>query len=167
MSFHTFARGSSIRGNRHRMSALPRGPHRLADFCLEPVPRRGGLGRSSSGLSPPQCRGLNRMAKGKVKWFNDAKGFGFIAQESGPDVFVHFTAIQADGFRSLAEGGAGEFDVAQGPKGLQAPNTAAPAPATHPAHNPPAAYRERKQPGPGAPPGTRFHIEAIEAMRLA
>src|SRR6059058_2977155 len=57
------------------------------------------------------------MAKGKVKWFNDAKGFGFIAQESGPDVFVHFTAIQADGFRSLAEGDTVEFEVAQGPKG--------------------------------------------------
>src|SRR5437879_5151802 len=62
------------------------------------------------------------MAKGKVKWFNDAKGFGFIAQESGPDVFVHFTAIQAEGFRSLAEGDNVEFDVAQGPKGLQAQN---------------------------------------------
>ena len=58
------------------------------------------------------------MAKGKVKWFNDAKGFGFIAQESGPDVFVHFTAIQAEGFRSLAEGDNVEFDVAQGPKGM-------------------------------------------------
>src|SRR5438093_595832 len=57
------------------------------------------------------------MAKGKVKWFNDAKGFGFIAQESGPDVFVHFTAIQAEGFRSLAEGDTVEFEVAQGPKG--------------------------------------------------
>ena len=62
------------------------------------------------------------MAKGKVKWFNDAKGFGFIAQESGPDVFVHFTAIQAEGFRSLAEGDNVEFEVAQGPKGLQAQN---------------------------------------------
>src|SRR5207249_1383380 len=62
------------------------------------------------------------MAKGKVKWFNDAKGFGFIAQESGPDVFVHFTAIQAEGFRSLAEGDTVEFEVAQGPKGLQAQN---------------------------------------------
>src|ERR1051325_2691984 len=62
------------------------------------------------------------MAKGKVKWFNDAKGFGFIAQESGPDVFVHFTAIQAEGFRSLAEGDTVEFEVAQGPKGWQAQN---------------------------------------------
>jgi CspA family cold shock protein len=64
----------------------------------------------------------NTMPTGKVKWFNDAKGFGFIAQESGPDVFVHFTAIQADGFRSLAEGDNVEFEVAQGPKGLQAQN---------------------------------------------
>jgi len=55
------------------------------------------------------------MAKGKVKWFNDAKGFGFIAQESGPDVFVHFTAIQAEGFRSLAEGDTVEFEVALQP----------------------------------------------------
>jgi len=60
------------------------------------------------------------MAQGKVKWFNDAKGFGFIQQESGPDVFVHHTAITAEGFRSLAEGDAVEFQVKQGPKGLQA-----------------------------------------------
>ena len=59
---------------------------------------------------------------GTVKWFNDAKGFGFITMEGGEDVFVHFSAIQANGFRSLAEGSRVEFDVVQGPKGLQAAN---------------------------------------------
>jgi cold shock protein len=59
---------------------------------------------------------------GNVKWFNDAKGFGFITSEKGEDVFVHFSAIQGGGFRSLAEGAAVEFDVVQGPKGLQAAN---------------------------------------------
>ena len=62
------------------------------------------------------------MAKGKVKWFNDAKGYGFIEQEGGEDVFVHFSAIQMDGFKTLAEGQAVEFEVKQGPKGLQASN---------------------------------------------
>jgi CspA family cold shock protein len=63
------------------------------------------------------------MASGTVKWFNDAKGFGFISQESGgEDVFCHHTAIQTDGFRSLAEGQRVEFEVKQGPKGLQAAN---------------------------------------------
>lgn len=62
------------------------------------------------------------MAKGTVKWFNDAKGFGFIAQEGGQDVFVHHTAIMMDGFRSLAEGDQVEFEIADGPKGLQASN---------------------------------------------
>ncbi|HBA87356.1 MAG TPA: cold-shock protein [Geobacter sp.] len=62
------------------------------------------------------------MAKGVVKWFNDSKGFGFIEQENGEDVFVHFSAIQSDGFKSLAEGDSVTFDVQQGPKGLQAAN---------------------------------------------
>jgi CspA family cold shock protein len=62
------------------------------------------------------------MAKGTVKWFNDAKGFGFIAQDGGKDVFVHHTAIIADGFRSLSEGDNVEFEVVEGPKGLQASN---------------------------------------------
>ena len=61
-------------------------------------------------------------SNGKVKWFNDAKGFGFITMEGGEDVFVHFSAIQAQGFRTLAEGAEVEFDLVQGPKGLQAAN---------------------------------------------
>ena len=61
-------------------------------------------------------------SNGTVKWFNDAKGFGFITMEGGEDVFVHFSAIQSKGFRSLAEGAAVEFDLVQGPKGLQAAN---------------------------------------------
>ena len=59
---------------------------------------------------------------GKVKWFNETKGFGFIQQDQGPDVFVHFSAIQADGFKTLAEGQEVEFEVQQGQKGLQAAN---------------------------------------------
>ena len=64
------------------------------------------------------------MAKttGTVKWFNDAKGFGFITTDGGEDVIVHFTAIQGNGFRSLSEGAQVEFEVVQGPKGLQASN---------------------------------------------
>ena len=63
-----------------------------------------------------------QVARGTVKWFNEAKGFGFISQENGEDVFVHFSAIQGEGFKTLAEGEALEFDVTRGPKGLQASN---------------------------------------------
>ncbi len=63
-----------------------------------------------------------QMAQGQVKWFNDAKGYGFISQEDGEDVFVHFSAIQAQGFKSLIEGDKVEFEVSKGPKGLQASN---------------------------------------------
>ena len=62
--------------------------------------------------------------KGTVKWFNDAKGYGFIERESGGDVFVHFSAIVGEGHRSLAEGASVEFVVKQGPKGLQAEEVA-------------------------------------------
>jgi CspA family cold shock protein len=63
-----------------------------------------------------------KMAEGTVKWFNDAKGFGFIEQDNGPDVFVHFSAIQGDGFKSLAEGDRVSFEVTQGQKGPQSVN---------------------------------------------
>lgn len=62
------------------------------------------------------------MSKGKVKWFNDAKGYGFITEDGGADLFVHFTAIQGDGFKTLAEGQEVEFEVTNGKKGPQASN---------------------------------------------
>jgi cold shock protein len=62
------------------------------------------------------------MAKGKVKWFNEQKGFGFIEQDNGTDVFVHYSSVKGEGFKTLAEGDAVEFDVTQGPKGPKAEN---------------------------------------------
>jgi CspA family cold shock protein len=69
----------------------------------------------------PETRSTE-VASGTVKWFNEAKGFGFISQEGGEDVFVHFSAIQGNGFKTLAEGERVNFDVVKGPKGLQAAN---------------------------------------------
>ena len=62
------------------------------------------------------------MTKGRVKWFNEQKGFGFISKDEGDDVFVHFSAIKREGFKSLSEGDEVEFEVSKGPKGLQAAN---------------------------------------------
>lgn len=63
---------------------------------------------------------MSERVEGTVKWFNASKGFGFIEREGGPDVFVHFTAIQSDGFRTLEEGQRVQFSIEKGPKGLQA-----------------------------------------------
>ncbi len=65
------------------------------------------------------------MPRGKVKWFNDAKGYGFIEQESGSDIFVHYTAITMEGFKTLAENQTVEYEVVEGPRGPQAANVSA------------------------------------------
>jgi CspA family cold shock protein len=72
------------------------------------------------GAAYQELRRRKYMAVGKVKWFNDSKGFGFIEQPGGEDVFVHFSVIEGEGFKSLDEGQEVEYEVMQGPKGLQA-----------------------------------------------
>ena len=79
------------------------------------------LGYSGTNLKRSIRRKTN-MVNGTVKWFNDSKGFGFLEQEGGDDVFVHFSAIAGDGFKSLAEGDSVTFELVKGPKGLQAAN---------------------------------------------
>jgi cold shock protein len=71
---------------------------------------------------PKEANTMTERINGTVKWFNGSKGYGFIEREGGADVFVHFSAIQGDGFRNLEEGQKVEFTVEQGPKGLQAAN---------------------------------------------
>jgi CspA family cold shock protein len=73
-------------------------------------------------LAQRKIKGVIKMAEGVVKWFNDAKGFGFIEQPDGPDVFVHFSVIQAEGFKSLTQGQLVQFDIIESQKGPQASN---------------------------------------------
>src|SRR5499427_2965019 len=93
-----------------------RDPVRAAFFC----PLRRSTPTGNIGALTPERR--QHMVQGTVKWFNDAKGYGFITQEGGEDVFVHFSAIDGQGFKSLTEGDRVEFEVTRGPKGLQAAN---------------------------------------------
>ncbi len=92
---------------------------RVSGHCDRPLPPREGAAQHR--VCGPEFKELH-VARGTVKWFNEAKGFGFITQEGGEDVFVHFSAIQGEGFKTLAEGETLEFDVTRGPKGLQASN---------------------------------------------
>lgn len=79
--------------------------------------------RAGKELPAPVCeKGSGVVAEGTVKWFSNEKGYGFISQSDGEDVFVHFSAIQSEGYKSLQEGQAVEFDVTDGPKGKQASN---------------------------------------------
>ena len=80
--------------------------------------------RQMANVLNEECTKLSRE-QGVVKWFNAAKGYGFIQRQSGEDVFVHFSAIQMDGYKSLTEGQTVEFEVKQGPKGFQAENVTA------------------------------------------
>ena len=99
-------------------------PEALAGQRRKPRPRTRGLFLC---LSPLQGRESTMRITGKVKWFNNAKGYGFIERDGGSYVFVHFSAVQGNGFRTLEEGQAVEFEIVDGPKGPQAGNVTKPA----------------------------------------
>jgi len=82
--------------------------------------------QAASCAAPLQGRKSTMRITGKVKWFNNAKGYGFIERDGGSDVFVHFSAVQGNGFRTLEEGQAVEFEIVDGPKGPQAGNVTKP-----------------------------------------
>src|SRR4051812_38260606 len=84
------------------------------------------VSRRRPSAAPLQGRTSTMRITGKVKWFNNAKGYGFIEREGGSDVFVHFSAVQGNGFRTLEEGQAVEFEIVDGPKGPQAGNVTKP-----------------------------------------
>jgi len=100
-----------VRPNRSRAALASKA--RLPAFSTSESLQRKSIERNTS---------INMAEQGTVKWFNDAKGYGFISRQSGEDVFVHFSAIQAGGFKSLQEGQTVQFDVTKGPKGWQAEN---------------------------------------------
>src|SRR6266481_2740961 len=105
--------GRTLTGRERQRVVNTAGPSEVAESA-------GNCHHEEAANSPPRERS---MATGTVKWFNDAKGFGFITPDGGgKDVFVHHTAIQAEGFRSLAEGQKVEYEVTEGPKGPQAAN---------------------------------------------
>jgi cold shock protein len=112
-----------IIANGAEQAALDRFSGRFFLCPLRPDARRvGSCGKTRRGSPRRRKAGLEMRITGKVKWFNNAKGYGFIEREGGSDVFVHYSAIQGNGFRSLEEGQAVEFEIVDGPKGPQAGN---------------------------------------------
>lgn len=89
------------------------------------VKERPIIGGASENLIFVFEGGIGSMVKGRVKWFNSKKGYGFLERDDGEDVFVHYTAIQGDGFKTLYEGQEVEFEITEGPKGPQASNVSA------------------------------------------
>jgi CspA family cold shock protein len=92
---------------------------------IRPVDPQASPGRDWSESCRPEGANVERL-KGTVKWFNNAKGYGFIGRDDGPDVFVHYSAITAEGYKSLQEGDVVEFEITQGQKGPQAANVSKP-----------------------------------------
>ena len=103
------------------MVYLSRSKNPIWFSCLFRFPARLAINSKLSSAVHPS-KGTNAMEQGTVKWFNDAKGFGFLSRPGGDDVFVHFSAIKSEGFKSLQEGQAVTFDVVKGAKGFQAEN---------------------------------------------
>jgi CspA family cold shock protein len=93
-----------------------------AAFFFVPAHTPGLVQRRGDSVASQEAGRRTMRITGKVKWFNNAKGYGFIERDGGSDVFVHYSAIQGDGFRSLEEGQAVEFEIVDGPKGPQAGN---------------------------------------------
>jgi CspA family cold shock protein len=106
----------------HLVAVFVGGQPKASEGSVSLTGRGRGAIRRQAGVFGPEYNRSFKVANGTVKWFNEAKGFGFISQNGGEDVFVHFSAIAGDGFKTLAEGEAVEFDVQRGPKGLQAAN---------------------------------------------
>src|SRR6476469_2691585 len=116
----------TLAGRRRKPRPRTRGLFLCPDLSVLRAKRRWASVTAAPCAAPLQGRKSTMRITGKVKWFNNAKGYGFIEREGGSDVFVHFSAVQGNGFRTLEEGQAVEFEIVDGPKGPQAGNVTKP-----------------------------------------